>query len=151
MNSALEELMADKMLHAMSEPHNFQPAKEPPPPEELEMFADAKTAPIGPVNKELLTERAIEALKTVYDPEMPVNIYDLGLIYGIEIDDEAVAHVTMTLTAPGCPVADEIVRQATEAVSTATGVKRSHVKLTWDPPWTSKRMTEAAMLELGLL
>ena len=98
-----------------------------------------------------LRERIIEGLKTVYDPEIPVNIYDLGLIYGFEIDDSFHVDVEMTLTAPGCPVAESFPGIVESAVRGVVGVADAHVELTFDPPWTMERMTDEAKLELGML
>jgi FeS assembly SUF system protein len=94
----------------------------------------------------------IEALRTVYDPEIPVNIYDLGLIYGLEVDDGtgAVA-IRMTLTAPGCPVAQTFPATVEQAVRRVPEVREARVDLVWDPPWSRERMSEAARLELGLI
>jgi FeS assembly SUF system protein len=103
------------------------------------------------VDHETLRTRIVDALKTIYDPEIPVNVYDLGLIYGFTIDDAANVELTMTLTAPGCPVAGMIVNEVAKRVGEVEGVRTSHVKLTWDPPWTKERMSEEALLELGLL
>lgn len=101
-------------------------------------------------DKVLLKETIIEQLKTVYDPEIPVNIYDLGLIYDVEIDDEAHASIKMTLTTPGCPVAQTFPGTVEQSVLMVDGVNECTVELVWDPPWTQDRMTEAAKLELGL-
>ena len=120
-------------------------------PEVNEAYGGSGIAPEGPVDKEALKEKIIAAFKEIYDPEIPVNIYDLGLIYDIETDDEAKVEVSMTLTAPGCPVAGYLVEQVAQQAGSVEGVQTSHVSLTWDPPWTKYRMTEAAMLELGLL
>jgi len=98
-----------------------------------------------------LTEKVVEALKTVYDPEIPVNIYDLGLIYGITISDEGVVDLDMTLTAPGCPVAEHFPTWVEDAVKTVDGVTDAHVELVWDPPWNPERMSEEAKLELGFM
>ncbi len=103
------------------------------------------------VDRTELRERIVDALKTIYDPEIPVNVYDLGLIYGFDIDDAGDVELAMTLTAPGCPVAGMIVEEVARRVGEVEGVRRAHVKLTWDPPWTKDRMSEEAMLELGLL
>ncbi|WP_321287492.1 iron-sulfur cluster assembly protein [uncultured Sunxiuqinia sp.] len=91
----------------------------------------------------------IENLKEVYDPEIPVNIYDLGLIYNIDVDENNKASVIMTLTAPGCPVADMLVEDTRQAAITAEGVDDAHVELTFDPPWEKSMMSEEARLELG--
>ncbi|MEZ4288450.1 MAG: DUF59 domain-containing protein [Polyangiales bacterium] len=93
----------------------------------------------------------IEAIKTVYDPEIPVNVFDLGLIYNIEVSETGHAEVEMTLTAPACPVAGAIVQEIADKIAAVQGVTTSHVNLVWDPPWTQDRMTEEAKLELGLL
>jgi FeS assembly SUF system protein len=98
-----------------------------------------------------LHDKAVHALRNVYDPELPINIYDLGLIYGIALDEAAgTAHITMTLTAPNCPVAEELPRQAQAAVAEATGLQTT-LKLTFDPPWTKDNLPLEAKLALGLL
>lgn len=97
-----------------------------------------------------LKELIIAALKTVFDPEIPVNIYDLGLIYDIQIDDQQVVLIQMTLTSPGCPVAQTFPGTVETAVNGVEGVSDCSVELVWEPPWTQDRMTEAAKLELGL-
>jgi FeS assembly SUF system protein len=93
----------------------------------------------------------VKMLKTVYDPEIPVNVYDLGLIYEIDVNDQQDVLIRMTLTAPNCPMADDVVRDVREKVKLVQGVKEVEVVLTWDPPWTKEMMTEEAMLELGML
>jgi FeS assembly SUF system protein len=98
-----------------------------------------------------LRERIVEALRTVYDPEVPVNIYDLGLIYRLDIDDQGVVALSMTLTAPGCPVAQTFPGTVEAAVKAVPGVKDAAVELVWDPPWSRERMSEAAQLQLGML
>ncbi|NPA68065.1 MAG: DUF59 domain-containing protein [Chlorobi bacterium] len=98
-----------------------------------------------------LEKEIYETLKTVYDPEIPVNIYDLGLIYDIDIDDYNNVEITMTLTAPNCPVADNIVIEVKEKVSAIKGTEKVIVNLTFDPPWDKSMMSEQAMLELGFL
>jgi FeS assembly SUF system protein len=97
-----------------------------------------------------LNERIVEALKTVYDPEIPVNIHDLGLIYSIDIDAAGVVRIQMTLTAPGCPVAQTFPGVVEGVVKGVPGVTDAHVEIVWDPPWTRERMSEAAKLELGM-
>ncbi|MCG8493281.1 MAG: SUF system Fe-S cluster assembly protein [Sneathiellales bacterium] len=92
----------------------------------------------------------IEALRTVFDPEIPVSIYDLGLIYVIDIADNGDVYVGMTLTAPGCPVAGEIPVWVQEAVLPVEGVSKVDVEILWDPPWTPDHMSEAAKLDLGM-
>lgn len=101
-------------------------------------------------NQADLKESVIAALKGVFDPEIPVNIYDLGLIYDIAMNDECEVHIQMTLTSPGCPVAQTFPGTVENAVNEVSGVKECTVELVWEPPWTQERMTEAARLELGL-
>ena len=96
-------------------------------------------------------ESIIAALRTVFDPEIPVNIYDLGLIYRIAHQGGGVVEIDMTLTAPGCPVASEIVRMVEEAVQAVHGVRSVNVTLVFEPPWDKSRMSEDVALELGLL
>jgi FeS assembly SUF system protein len=98
-----------------------------------------------------LETRIVEALKEVYDPEIPVNIYDLGLIYDISVDENNNVTVKMTLTAPTCPIADDIVLQVQKSVEAIEGVKDVTVDLVFDPPWSKEMMSEEALLELGLL
>lgn len=94
--------------------------------------------------------RVIEALRRIHDPEIPIDIYDLGLIYDLQIDDRGRVDIQMTLTAPGCPVAQAFPGQVEAAVAAVLGVSKAHVDLVWDPPWDRARMSEAARLELGL-
>lgn len=98
-----------------------------------------------------LRERVEDALRSVYDPEIPVNIYELGLIYDIDITDEGLVRVKMTLTAPSCPVAGVIPGEVEARLRAVEGVTDAEVELVWDPPWDPSRMSEAARLELGLL
>ena len=93
----------------------------------------------------------VAALRNVYDPEIPVNVYDLGLIYGVKGDADGKVSITMTLTAPNCPIADEVVEQVREAVADVPGVKDVQVELVFEPEWTTDRMSEEAKLELGML
>jgi FeS assembly SUF system protein len=95
------------------------------------------------------TDAIVAALRTVHDPEIPVNIYDLGLIYKIEIKDHGIVEIEMTLTAPGCPVAGEMVSMVQRAVLGAAGVSLVNVSLVFDPPWDQSKMSEEAKLELG--
>ena len=96
-----------------------------------------------------LTEDLIEALKTVYDPEIPSDIYERGLIYKIDIDDDRMVKIMMTLTAPGCPVAGEMPGWVENAVSAVEGVSGVEVEMTFDPPWTPDRMSEEAQVAIG--
>ena len=110
-----------------------------------------RTDALEPGDGDLRT-RVIDALRTVFDPEIPVNIYDLGLVYELDVDDEAgrVA-IQMTLTAPGCPVAQTFPATVEDAVYSLAGVDQVQVELVWDPPWTRERMSDAARLQLGML
>lgn len=98
-----------------------------------------------------LHETLVEACRSVFDPEIPVNIYDLGLVYTIEISDENDVLVLMTLTAPGCPVAGEMPGWVAEAIEAVPGVRRVDVELTWEPPWGMEMMSDEARLELGFM
>jgi FeS assembly SUF system protein len=93
----------------------------------------------------------VKTLKNIHDPEIPVNIYDLGLIYDIDVDENRKVTITLTLTAPNCPMADQLVEEVEEKVSKIEGVNGAVIKLTFDPPWDKSRMSDEAMLELGFL
>jgi FeS assembly SUF system protein len=101
-------------------------------------------------NEELLPV-VLEALKTVRDPEIPVNLVDLGLIYELIVNKDGIVYIEMTLTAPSCPVAGELPGQVKEAIEAVEGVNDVRVKLVWSPPWDKDRMSEEAKLELGLI
>ncbi|RDC61198.1 MIP18 family protein YitW [Alteripontixanthobacter maritimus] len=98
-----------------------------------------------------LQEAVIAALKEIYDPEIPVNIYDLGLIYGVDVDDEADVTVSMTLTTPNCPVAESMPAEVELRAGSVPGVRDAEVVLVWDPPWDPQKMSDEARLELGML
>ena len=98
-----------------------------------------------------LEEQIVKMLKTVYDPEIPVNVYDLGLIYGVDVDDDKNVIITMTLTAPACPAADFIMEDVMMKVESVPGVKSVDVKLVFEPSWHQGLMSEEAKLELGFL
>lgn len=101
-------------------------------------------------NQDDLKKRVVKVLREIHDPEIPINIYDLGLIYDLTIGDTGDVSIQMTLTSPTCPVADEIVRQVQRQVKELEGVSEASVDLTWDPPWSPDRLSEAARLELNL-
>ena len=103
------------------------------------------------VETDNLRERVEDALRQVYDPEIPVNIFELGLIYGIDVSEEGAVQIRMTLTAPSCPAAGAMPGEVESRVAAVEGVKDVTVELVWDPPWDQSRMSEAAKLELGLL
>jgi FeS assembly SUF system protein len=98
-----------------------------------------------------LYEAVVGALKEIYDPEIPVNIYDLGLIYGVDVSGEGDAVVTMTLTTPHCPVAESMPGEVELRVSSVPGIRDAEVNLVWDPPWGPDKMSDEARLELGML
>lgn len=100
---------------------------------------------------ELLRDQVEEVLKTVYDPEIPVNIWELGLVYEVKIEGDGKVKITMTLTAPACPVAGEIVAEVQQKTEAIEGVTDVHVHLTFDPPWDKSMMSEEARLELGFM
>ncbi len=103
-------------------------------------------------SEKLETEsRIVDVLKSIFDPEIPVNIYDLGLIYEIDLDENQVAHITMTLTAPNCPMAEDLVEEVKYKVGGTMGVKECDLKLTFTPPWDKSMLSDAAKLDLGFL
>ena len=97
-----------------------------------------------------LKEKIIEEIKKIYDPEIPVNIYDLGLIYDIKVEDKNTAKVKMTLTSPNCPVAESLPKEVKDGIMQVEGIDNVDLALVWDPPWDKDRMSEAAKLELNL-
>ena len=103
------------------------------------------------VEVDTLGDRVIEVLRTVYDPEIPVNIFELGLIYKIDVDDHNQVHIEMTLTSPMCPVAETLPGEVKAKVEAVEGVASAVVDVVWDPPWNPSMMTEEAQLELGML
>lgn len=104
-----------------------------------------------PHDIEALQEKIVATLREVHDPEIPVNIYDLGLIYRIVIDEDHHVKIDMTLTAPACPVAGTLPGQVEDAIRSIHGVRDAQVQLVWDPPWTQEKMSDEARLELGIL
>jgi FeS assembly SUF system protein len=93
----------------------------------------------------------VQVLKNIFDPEIPVNIYDLGLIYAIDVDDDNKVEITMTLTAPNCPVADSLLAEVQEKVKAIEGVSEAKVNLTFEPPWDESNLSDEAKLDLGLM
>ena len=104
-----------------------------------------------PGEADALRERIVSALREIYDPEIPVNIYDIGLIYEIDVDDDNGVDISMTLTSPMCPVAGTLPPEVEQRAGTVEGVTRSKVEITWDPAWHPDMMSEGAKLELGML
>ncbi|MCG8410195.1 MAG: iron-sulfur cluster assembly protein [Bacteroidales bacterium] len=106
---------------------------------------------MNPEERMQLEAEIVKTLKLIFDPEIPVNIYDLGLIYAIDIDDDKNVEIKMTLTAPNCPMADQLLDEVFRKTNMIEGVKKSKVNLVFDPPWDKSLMSEEAMLDLGLL
>ena len=107
-------------------------------------------SPLDKLNAQATEALIVEVLRTIFDPELPVNIYDLGLIYGVEVDAAGVATIQMTLTTPACPVAETLPPEVEAKVKSVDGVSDAHVELVWEPPWTPDRMSDAAKLDAGL-
>jgi FeS assembly SUF system protein len=131
-----------------------QPTAKPAESVKVEDATSAKpqagaAVQLSDIERKLLEGRVIAAMRTVYDPEIPVNIYDLGLIYDIDVRPDGYVHVKMTLTAPGCPVAGSLPMEVQRKVQGAEGVTDAEVVLVWDPPWDKSRMSEEAQLALG--
>lgn len=100
---------------------------------------------------DILESQVVTVLGTIYDPEIPVNIYELGLVYGVDVQSGGDVKVTMTLTSPNCPVAESLPVEVKERVEQIDGVNRAEVDIVWEPPWTPEKMSEAAKLHLGLV
>ena len=122
-------------------------AVETPPHEQI----TEDNAPDAPVDPEAVKAQAAEAIRTVYDPEIPVNVYELGLIYDLSVDEAGTVDIKMTLTAPACPAAGFLPGQVESVVQGVPGVSDVRLELVWDPPWGPDRMSDAAKLELGML
>jgi FeS assembly SUF system protein len=116
----------------------------------LEQPAAAKPSAIPPEEMSRLTDEIVGALKTVYDPEIPADIYELGLIYRVDVDDDRAVSIDMTLTTPNCPSAAELPAQVENAVSGVPGVREAKVTIVWDPPWDPSRMSDEARAVLNM-
>jgi FeS assembly SUF system protein len=103
------------------------------------------------IQKKILEEKIIAAIKTIFDPEIPVNIYEIGLIYKIQIDDDFLVRIVMTLTTPNCPVAESLPEEVREKIKAIEGVKDVDLELTFEPPWDMEMLSDEAKLELGML
>src|SRR5687768_10503938 len=132
-----------KLMPTDTQPTEAPPAP-PPSPEQVAAIAAAAD------QADDLKAKIVAVLKTCYDPEIPVNIHELGLIYGIDVSPEGTVHIKMTLTSPACPVAGTLPPDVQTKVSKIPGVTSAKVDVVWDPPWTMDRMSEAARLQLGL-
>jgi FeS assembly SUF system protein len=135
-----EELMDQRVPLPVDEPSASPASATPPLP---------ATVPAGPVDVGDLQEKIIEVLRTCYDPEIPVNIYELGLIYNIDVQETGDVTIRMTLTSPMCPVAGTLPPEVQFKVQGVAGVKSAKVDLVWDPPWNQDMMSEAARVQLG--
>ena len=118
--------------------------------QEPRMSSGDQTPSAAPADAGSLEERVVVVLRTCYDPEIPVNIYELGLIYDIQIDSNNVVEIRMTLTSPACPVAGSLPPEVQAKIKSIPGVSDAKVEIVWDPPWTQDRMSDAAKLQLGL-
>ena len=110
---------------------------------------DVAAAQLTPLEVSLIEDQIVEVLKSIYDPEVPVNIYEMGLIYNLEVSSTGAVEVTMTLTSPACPVAESLPPEVEQKVRDVAGVTAVDLRLVWEPPWSLMMMSEAAKLELG--
>jgi len=150
----IERLKIHKIPPRTTSDHVFLPVADghPPPSEPIsEAYGGTGETPEITIDPKAVEAAIIESLRTIFDPEIPVNICELGLIYGVEVSPDGRAEVRMTLTAPACPVAGALVEEVAEKAGRVEGVSTSHVELVWDPPWSPDRMSDAAKLELGML
>jgi len=131
----------------MMPPYGMPAADEEPPQEGDAVHAGA---PLPPGETVATEEAVIEALRSVFDPEIPVNIYDLGLIYDLKIADNGNVDISMTLTAPACPVAGTLPKEVADKVAEVKGVGETSVTITWDPPWSPGNMSEVARVALDM-
>ncbi len=126
------------------------PASEPVQPQEHPEHKASQGSPIDHIKAQALEAQIIEVLRTCYDPEIPVDIYQLGLIYNVDVDAAGAVRIQMTLTSPACPVAGSLPPEVESRVNAVDGVTNAKVELVWDPPWTPERMSEAAKLQLNM-
>ncbi|MCH2547546.1 MAG: DUF59 domain-containing protein [Alphaproteobacteria bacterium] len=150
MNAKDEYSLQDAIADAVQQREAAGEMVMQPNPTQMAELERLSHQPVPPT-REKLHATIIEALKTVFDPELPVNLYDLGLIYDIILDADNNVEIHMTLTAPGCPVAGEMPRMVEQAARFVNGVNKVSATLVWDPPWDKTMMSEAAQLELGFL
>ena len=115
------------------------------------LAGESEAVPAGDAASDDIKDRIIETLKSIYDPEIPVDIYELGLIYDVAVSEDGDAVVTMTLTTPHCPVAESLPNEVELRVLSVPGIRDAEVKLVWDPPWDPSKMSDEARLELGML
>ena len=122
-------------------------AEEPNPEPGFQVETGSGTAPVA----DAIQEEVISVLRSCYDPEIPVDIYELGLVYGVEVDAAGAVDIKMTLTSPSCPVAESLPLEVESKVRALPRIEKVAVEIVWDPPWTMENMSEAARLQLGLL
>lgn len=120
-------------------------------PEPIKGVEKEQSRTLSALEKSLFSNAVAEQIREVYDPEIPINVYDLGLIYDIQVDDKKNVHIVMTLTSPMCPVAGSLPGEVEEAAKTTQGIGNVTLELTWDPPFTIERMSDEAKLTLGLM
>jgi len=145
------EALANAQIPGLNASNEAGEVKEAEAKRDVLDVSGAPVEPATPEELERITADVIGQLKSVYDPEIPTDIYELGLIYKVELEDDRLLKVTMTLTAPGCPVAGEMPEWVREACEVVAGVRRVEVEMTFDPPWTPDRMSDEARLELNML
>jgi FeS assembly SUF system protein len=119
-------------------------------PKPLDVGAEAPRRTLTSIERSLFEAEVVEQIRMVYDPEIPVNVYDLGLIYDIQVDDDKNVHILMTLTSPACPVAGSLPGEVESAVRGTPGIGETSIELTWDPPFTIERMSDEVKLILGI-
>ena len=122
-------------------------AEEPNPEPGFQVETGSGATPVG----DAIQQEVISVLRSCYDPEIPVDIYELGLVYGVEVDAAGAVDIKMTLTSPSCPVAESLPLEVESKVRALPGIEKVAVEVVWDPPWTMENMSEAARLQLGLL
>jgi FeS assembly SUF system protein len=144
-----QEIQAELQAGVEGQPHAGGRGGVSAAVESVEPVVGGSGAGLSVIERKLLEGKIIAAISKVYDPEIPVNVYELGLIYGIDIADDHSVTVRMTLTAPGCPVAGSLPREVEKQVESVDEVKEAEVVLVWEPAWDKSRMSEAAMLQLG--
>jgi FeS assembly SUF system protein len=138
------------MTEDVKDPGAIETSAADTPPAADTSAAEANKSALPPGELDRLTDEIVAALKTVYDPEIPADIYELGLIYRVDIEDDRAVTVDMTLTTPNCPAAQDLPRMVEDAVASVSGVREAKVNIVWDPPWDPSRMSDEARLVLNM-